>query len=305
MERAGVLFETETHIKCYAHTLNLAAQKSLKVKQVSHILSRMRKIVAFFHRSSVASAKLREQAQCLQLPSHKLLIDVPTRWNSAYDMVCRFLEMQCAVTTVLRMKEVSKFREKDINSFTDEDLAFAEDVMDCLKPLKTVTTSLCTESMPTVSIIMPIQNTLLRKMQVQGEDSSGIKQMKNAIIQDLKNRYDQQKDFLTLASFLDPRFKFLPFLEDDTLKEEIHAKVVSKLVKLGPMKIKQEPGETTVTDPPLPSMPMVDINQSTDSTQTTGNSSSVIKVDDVSDVNNNSPERKKAKKEDLMSLPLS
>ena len=98
------------------------------------------------------------------MPKHKLLIDVPTRWNSAYDMMFRFLEMQCAVTTVLRMKEISKFRNKDINSFTDEDLTFAENVMECLSPLKTVTKSLCTESMPTVSFIMPIQYTLLHKM---------------------------------------------------------------------------------------------------------------------------------------------
>lgn len=90
MDKAGIMFKTECHIKCYAHTLNLAVQKSLKVKQVSHILSRMRKIVAFFHQSSVATAKLREQADILQLPAHKLLIDVPTRWNSAYDMVSRF-----------------------------------------------------------------------------------------------------------------------------------------------------------------------------------------------------------------------
>lgn len=136
MDKAGIMFKTECHIKCYAHTLNLAVQKSLKVKQVSHILSRMRKIVAFFHQSSVATAKLREQADILQLPAHKLLIDMPTRWNSAYDMVSRFLEKQCAIATVLRMKEISKFRDKDINSFTDNVLAFAEEFMECLKPLK-------------------------------------------------------------------------------------------------------------------------------------------------------------------------
>ena len=76
MEKAGIMFQPECHIKCYAHTLNLAAQVSLKVKRASHILSR---IVAFFHLSSVATAKLREQANILQLPKHKLLIDVPTR----------------------------------------------------------------------------------------------------------------------------------------------------------------------------------------------------------------------------------
>ncbi|XP_062583948.1 E3 SUMO-protein ligase ZBED1-like [Saccostrea cucullata] len=301
MEKAGILFQAEHHIKCYADTLDLAAQKSLKVKQVSHILARMRKIVAFFHRSSVATtAKLREQAGIIQLPAHKLLIDVPTRWNSAYDMVCRFLEMQCAVTTVLRMKEVSRFRDKDINSFTDEDLAFAEEVMECLKPLKTVTTSLCSESMPTISVIMPIQHTLLHKMQTREDDSTGIKQMKNAIVQDLQHRYEHQREFLTLASFVDPRFKSLPFLEDDTLKEKVHSNVINKLAELGPMKIKQEPKETS--DPPLPSLPNLDppqtLQTADDSTQGIGE----VAVDIDSNNNNNSPQRKKLKQENLASL---
>lgn len=94
---------------------------------------------------------------------------MPTRWNSAYDMVSRFLEMQCAIATVLRMKEVSKFRDKD-----KEDLAFAEEVMECLKPLKTVTTFLCTESMPTISVIMLIHHTLLHKMQTKDDDSNRV-----------------------------------------------------------------------------------------------------------------------------------
>lgn len=53
--------------------------------------------------------------------------------------------------------------------------------------------------------------------------------MKNTIVQDLQHRYDHQKDFLTLASFIDPKFKSVPLLEDDSLKEEVHSNVIAKL----------------------------------------------------------------------------
>lgn len=60
--------------------------------------------------------------------------------------------------------------------------------------------------------------------------------MKNIIVQDLQYRYDYQKDFFILVSFIDFKFKLVFFLEDDLLKEEVYLNVIVKLS----MKIKQE-----------------------------------------------------------------
>lgn len=80
------------HIRCFAHTLNLATQRGIHVGQMDRIPGRVRRIVIFFHRSSTASGIFSSQQQLLELPAHKLIMDVSTRWNSTYDMVARYVE---------------------------------------------------------------------------------------------------------------------------------------------------------------------------------------------------------------------
>lgn len=53
----------------------------------------------------------------------------------------------------------------------------------------------------------------------------------NIIVQDLQYRYDNQKDFFILVSFIDFKFKLVFFLEDDLLKEEVYLNVIVKLIE--------------------------------------------------------------------------
>ncbi|KAK5934801.1 hypothetical protein CgunFtcFv8_020223 [Champsocephalus gunnari] len=56
------------HVKCYAHTLNLAAQRALKITAVARLLGRVRRIVNFSRRSTTANHMLKEKQRLLQLP---------------------------------------------------------------------------------------------------------------------------------------------------------------------------------------------------------------------------------------------
>ncbi|KAI4819740.1 hypothetical protein KUCAC02_004976 [Chaenocephalus aceratus] len=67
----------------------------------AQLLGRVRRSATFFHRS----AYLKEKQKCLGLNNHKLITDVATRWNSAYDMVERFLEQQPAIRATLLSPE--------------------------------------------------------------------------------------------------------------------------------------------------------------------------------------------------------
>lgn len=75
MMLAGVGAEMDPHVRCIAHTLNLASQKSLKLDRVSELLAKVRKVETFFHRSQKATEVLREMQAQLHLPHH--LNDLP------------------------------------------------------------------------------------------------------------------------------------------------------------------------------------------------------------------------------------
>ncbi|XP_060780360.1 E3 SUMO-protein ligase ZBED1-like [Neoarius graeffei] len=203
------------HIKCYAHTTSLASQCALKLPAVAGLLGRVRWVTGFFHQSAAELHVLKEKQQLLGLPVHRLVTDVPTRWNSAFDMVEHFLQQQPAITATLLSTEVRK-KEKDVCTFTEEDISNAEEFVEALKPVKVATCVMSDENHPTLSVIAPLHAQLLQ-MTVAGKgDSPFVKELKKAIHEDLSKRYTSQADksILNLTSALDLRFKALPFLSD-------------------------------------------------------------------------------------------
>ncbi|XP_076742690.1 E3 SUMO-protein ligase ZBED1-like [Maylandia zebra] len=203
------------HIGCFAHTLNLASQAGLKVPAVAQLLGRVRRIASFFHRSTVASRKLKEKQKILNLPAHKLVTDGVTRWNSTLEMLERFLEQQPAISAALLSPEVRR-SDSNLCSLTEADITDGEDIVKALKPLKAATLVMSEEKSPTLSIIAPLHAQLLEKMISVSHDSSLIKDLKTAVYDNLKSRYVALKDKLYIASALDPRFKALPFLSKET-----------------------------------------------------------------------------------------
>ena len=115
MDRCNVL----CHIRCMAHVLNLSSQKGLKVNAVSRLLGKVRSLVAFLHRSTLAANILRKTLHQLELPVLRPIIDVTTRWNSTYDMIERFLVLRPAVTAALSHKDLKHESYRDTISQDD------------------------------------------------------------------------------------------------------------------------------------------------------------------------------------------
>lgn len=243
------------HIPCLAHTVNIAVQKALKLPDVKDVLDKVRKIVGFFHRSTSAAALLKRNSSVLGLPEHKLKIDVVTRWNSAYDMAERFVEMQGAIFMTL-----GSLKEKDLILSAD-DMAIIGCLVDFLKPMKEITTLLCSENSPTASVIMPLRNQLLHKILIENDnDNQLVRQMKETMKTDFQNRYSQIEDYLNTISALDPRFKSLPFATEEersTVFERVQQKAAA-ICKQSTCVVKQETGtciENSQSDNAAPDLP--------------------------------------------------
>ena len=95
-------------IGCFAHVINLASQGGISVNQMDRLLGRIRKVVSFFHRPITAARVLKTKQEILQLPTHKLIHDFTTRWNSTYDILELYLEQQAAVYSALTDRTLKK-----------------------------------------------------------------------------------------------------------------------------------------------------------------------------------------------------
>ncbi|XP_041834229.1 E3 SUMO-protein ligase ZBED1-like [Melanotaenia boesemani] len=221
----------EPHIKCFAHTLNLATQAGLAVLRVSRLLGRIRRIVSFFHRSPSATAVLASKQKALNQDNrHKLIMDVTTRWNSSLDMVERFLEQQAAVAAALLSADIRR-NACEIDTLDSSDIRDAEDVVKFLKPLKTATTVLSDEHNPTVSLILPLKHMIEQTMRQYEDDSVTVTSIKAAILSNLSDRYAREYHHLLECTAVDPRFHTLPHLEENQ-RQDVFQRLKDKAVQL-------------------------------------------------------------------------
>ena len=197
------------HLPCFGHTLNLAVRAGLAKPRVHQVVSKCSHIVTYFRRSSKATYVLKEKQIALGLPQHSMIQDVETRWNSTYNMLERICEQQASIcASLVDLKRVDLMLQ-------DGDVKIMEKLVEILKPFFQITETICGENYTTVSSIKPLLHHLLNTaLDSRSDDLGTIKQLKEAVKQNLQQRYQDSETakLLDIACFLDPRFKELPFL---------------------------------------------------------------------------------------------
>jgi len=109
----------------------------------------------------------------------------------------------------------SQEKEKVQRSLDEDEVA--EELLAILKPFNDTTEVVGGERYPTLSIVLPILHKLLHvTLKATNDDTHLAKEIKRVIRADLELRYqDKETETLSrIATYLDPRFKSLSFLDE-------------------------------------------------------------------------------------------
>ena len=204
-------------LACFSHTLQLAVEAATSLPQLSRALGRCRRLVGHFNHSYKSCYILKKKQVDLQHKNQSLIQDVQTRWNLTYYMAERIINQRqplCATLLELRKGELMP---------TDDEFTTLESYCKVMKPLVDITEAIGAEKWVTISTVRPLLYKLLNNYFTSSPGDSVLeKAMKRAMKENLSERYTGSALLmLSIAAFLDPRFRSLSYLSEEERKTVI------------------------------------------------------------------------------------
>ncbi|XP_067875292.1 E3 SUMO-protein ligase ZBED1-like [Heterodontus francisci] len=217
---------------CAGCMLQLCIKLGLQVDQVQHTLSVARRIVNHFHHSARASTELNAKLAEMNKDRLTLVMDAATRWSSTFDMCERLLELRWAVSMVL---EEDRAGHLTVQNLSDHQWKLLQDLLPILKTLKVASSFLSEEHNASVSALIPcLHGVSTALVHHHGDPGCIVRTVSAKIRSEIGKRWhlpddnEMMESPAIVASFLDPRFKDLRFLNADT-RDKIHNKVKNML----------------------------------------------------------------------------
>ncbi|XP_070075783.1 E3 SUMO-protein ligase ZBED1-like isoform X2 [Drosophila takahashii] len=221
----------DNHVPCFAHTINLAVNDSVKnIQSFSTVLDKVKRIVMHFKHSSASMDALRKCQMDEGVPEGRiktLIQSVDTRWNSSLDMLNSFVILAENVAFVLLSRRSSI---KSPQMLTLTELNVCRDFCNVLLPFKDATEKVSGDAYVTVSLVIPMICMMLKKVKDAKIHSEEGMRTKETVLEISEERL---KDLLTnkiliKATMLDPRFKKMYF-DSPILVREVSQTILKEM----------------------------------------------------------------------------
>lgn len=219
--KACSLLELSVKMPCLGHTINRAMGEAFQLPSIENFLRCCRRLVDDF--KEPAMFLLREK-QLAQTQPSALLSDRGSSWCATLAMLKRLKEQRAAVVGALKESSGSHRLSPD-----GLDWVLLEGLIGVLQPFKVVADMITSCRYPIISMVQPVLHMLINTtLKVKEEDPDEISLAKDVISKVLLGTYTGSSSheismFLKAATFLDPRYKKLPFLSaQERAKVEEH-----------------------------------------------------------------------------------
>ncbi|KAI2655051.1 Zinc finger BED domain-containing protein 4 [Labeo rohita] len=224
------------HISCFAHMLNLIVKAALK--EVQHIVQKVKTIVEYFHRSTVASEKLGATQKQMGQEPLRLKQDVATRWNSTYYMLKRFTEVKDPIISTLALINPS------LPTLLPEEWEISREILEIIKPFEEVTTEVSAEKFVTVSKVILMTRGLQRivaRFQRNPSKFDPVKKLVDSLMSEMTKRFGrvEHNEKLADATCLDPRFKKQAFVSHQAAEDTVK-RVTAAAAAINPVQHEEE-----------------------------------------------------------------
>jgi hypothetical protein len=194
-------FLSGVHQRCFAHVLNLAVQKGIKVIKD---IEKVRELIGFLNMSSKQLQLLEETAKNINADYLSPKGDVITRWNSTYEMIDRVLKLKPILTLLFIQNEDYKKKKFPENLWDT-----LENLRNLLEPFSEATHLISASEYPSLCIILPLYDNLIVHLNNFNSDKLDLKKCAETIKKKLSG-YEKniKSDLAIFAAMIDPRLKF-------------------------------------------------------------------------------------------------
>ncbi|XP_018584685.1 zinc finger BED domain-containing protein 1-like [Scleropages formosus] len=209
--KACSLLDLSVQMPCFGYTVNQGINQAFELPKLSAFLARCRKVVEYFQQSVVAMYLLREKQKQQGLAQSMLISDRVKSWVSTLAMLQRLKEQQFVIASVLVEDSNNHHLILEATEWST-----VEGLVELLLPFRLVADMMTTCKYPTISMVKPVLHMLLNtNLKVKESDLKEVGMVKEVIAKVLSTTYQEIPEidmFLNVATFLDPRYKKLPFL---------------------------------------------------------------------------------------------